>query len=551
MKYAPEPSFRERMGKFAKRHPAICGTTSLAVISIVVIALLTTAVVQTYGAFQGVYARVKVRQFDRNFTESQFLLNTASGSDEHLKRGLKLAAHELAELKAETGARPLSEGWPTRLTANEQKRLREQWIELTMLEARARVTVATRHGSEPERRREIEAAIARLEEVERSDPNLPSALFDEKARYHAALGMADLAAEHRRRAALRAPTTCHDLTLAATTLFAAGDLAAAEASLRRALQAEITSFWAWYVLGHCHFAQRRYLEAAGDFAACAAREPKFAWVHFNRGLALARAGRLTAAQDSYDQALSLAPEFAEARVNRALVELELDEPDRAFADLSAAIHLGRDDLIVFAALGETWARLGRRDESESYFASLLEKDQTNTVVRIARGITRIAVDPGGAEADFLEALAQDDRNAQAHYGMALLVRKADPRKALDHLDRALDSNAELIDAVQLRALVRARLGERAALDDVDRLIESPTPNRLYNAACAVAILSEKTANPRLLSHSLELLARALANGFPAAEAARDPDLKPLSASPRFAPLTRPLPQGRQPFPRAQ
>ena len=292
MKHAPEPSFRERMGKFAKRHPAICGTTSIAMISIVVIALLTTAVVQTYGAFQGVYARVKVRQFDRNFTEIQFLLNTASGSDEHLKRGLKLAAHELAELKAETGSRPLSEGWPTRLTANEQKRLREQWIELTMLEARARVTVATRHGSEPERRREIEAAIARLEEVERSDPNLPSALFDEKARYLAALGMADLAAEHRRRAALRAPTTCHDLTLAATTLFAAGDLAAAEASLRRALQAEITSFWAWYVLGHCHFAQRRYLEAAGDFAACAAREPKFAWVHFNRGLALARAGRL-------------------------------------------------------------------------------------------------------------------------------------------------------------------------------------------------------------------------------------------------------------------
>ena len=42
-------------------------------------------------ALQDVYARVKVRQFDRTFTEIQFLLNTASGSDEHLKRGLKLA----------------------------------------------------------------------------------------------------------------------------------------------------------------------------------------------------------------------------------------------------------------------------------------------------------------------------------------------------------------------------------------------------------------------------------------------------------------------------
>ena len=37
MKHCPEPSFRERMGKFARRHPALCGTTSLALISIVLI----------------------------------------------------------------------------------------------------------------------------------------------------------------------------------------------------------------------------------------------------------------------------------------------------------------------------------------------------------------------------------------------------------------------------------------------------------------------------------------------------------------------------------
>ena len=79
--------------------------------------------------------------------------------------------------------------------------------------------------------------------------------------------------------------------------------------------------------------------------------------------------------------------------------------------------------------------------------------------------------------------------------MALLMRGTDLRGALAHLDRALESNPNLIDAVQLRALVRARLGERAALDDVDRLVESATPHRLYNAACAVAILSE-TAGTR-------------------------------------------------------
>ena len=86
-----------------------------------------------------------------------------------------------------------------------------------------------------------------------------------------------------------------------TTLFAAGDLTGAEAALRQALVQDLSSFWTWYVLGHCHFGQRRYLEAAGDFAVCAARDSTFAWVHFNRGLALAKAGRLLDARDAYDR----------------------------------------------------------------------------------------------------------------------------------------------------------------------------------------------------------------------------------------------------------
>ncbi len=215
---------------------------------------------------------------------------------------------------------------------------------------------------------------------------------------------------------------------------------------------DVTSFWAWFILGHCHYAQGRFLEAAGDFAACAARAPNFAWVHFNRGLALSRAGRLKDAEDAYDRALVLDPNLAEAAVDRALVELELNHLERAQTDLARAIELGRDDVVVLAALAETWARLGRHDEAERYFARLLEGHQSGTVVRVARGITRIRTDPTGAEADFKAALEHDPRNAQALYGMALLARRTDVHKAIEHLDRALDANPNLIDAVQLRAL---------------------------------------------------------------------------------------------------
>ena len=189
---------------------------------------------------------------------------------------------------------------------------------------------------------------------------------------------------------------------------------------------------------------------------------------------------------------SSTPAFAEAVVDRALVELELNQLRAARDDLTRAIELGRDDLVVFAALGETWARLGRSREAERYFADAARQESRPTwSCASPAGSRRVRDHPQGATDDFLRALDQDPRNAQANYGMALVVRRADLAAALDHLDRALDTNPNLIDAVQLRALVRARLGERGALDDVDRLVQSATPHRLYNAACAVAILSEK------------------------------------------------------------
>jgi serine/threonine protein kinase/Tfp pilus assembly protein PilF len=533
MKHCPEPSIRERMGKFARRHPGLCGSTSIALVSIMLIGLLGGTVVLGYDKLQSLFARVRLRSFDRNYTEIQFLLSAAGISDERLKRGIELSRRTLRELGVEPEGPAHFGGWQQRLTAEEQERLREQIAELIVKGARAGVVTTTKRGSEADRRRAIERALASLKRAELFCRETPSAIFLERARYHAALGQADLATADRERAAAKVPTSCHDLTLLGEALLAGGDPSRAEGALRRALHRDATSFWAWFVLGHCHFAQRRFLEAAGAFSACCARGPTFAWAHFNRGLALANAGRLFDAQDAYDRALELDPNFTEALADRAVVELELDRPDRASADLIRAIELGRNDLFVFAALGDAWARTGRRRQAERYFARLLADNPNDVVVRIARGMTRIRTDPERARTDFARVLDQEPGQAHAHYGMARLIRATDPRGALAHLEKALESNPNLIDALQLRALIRARQSDRAALDDADRLVESPTPHRLYNAACAVAILSEVTRDPRLLSHASELLGRAVRAGCPPDEARYDPDLKILRDDPRF------------------
>ena len=221
----------------------------------------------------------------------------------------------------------------------------------------------------------------------------------------------------------------------------------------------------------------------------------------------------------------------------------MNQPERARDDFIAPSRSTRATCVVLAGLGEAWSRLGRPQESERYFAALLEKDPSDLAARVARGMTRVVRRPAGRGERFPSC--PERRRAKRRKPTTewrSCVRKADPKRALDHLDRSLDSDPNLIDAVQLRALVRARLGERGALDDVDRLVESATPNRLYNAACAVAILSEKTADPRLVSHALDLLTQALKAGIPAQEAAADPDLKSLHATRRWTDLMAGVPR---------
>ena len=550
MKHCPEPSLRERLEKWARRHPGLCGSTTIALAALVLLGLMTVSIMLVYDGMLDLAARMKLQAFDRGFIDSQFLLSVAGRNDEFLKKGTRTARKLLGQVgiadettagraggrRARDAGQKLPAQWLLRLEPEEARRLRRQIVELLILEARAGVIVSSHGGSEDDRRGALIRAISHLDQAERLDTALPSVLFAERARYHAALGDADLAARDRVRAAQIAPTQSRDLTMLGTSLLASGDTAGAEVALRAAIAQDVTSLWAWFAMGHCHFEQGRYLEAAGDFSACVACGPEYAWSHFNRALALARAGRLLDAKVSYDRALELDPDLVEARVDRALVELELDRTEEALADLRTAVAAGRREAGVLSALGETLARLGRRDEAEAMFRDLLTSHPDNVVARVARGMTRLDRDPPGARQDFTAALGKDPRNALAHYGMARLTRTSDPQGALKLLDAALESDPHLVDAVQLRALVRARLGDRAMLDDVDFLVKAPTAQRLYNAACALAVYAETARDPRPLERSIQLLELAFKAGFSTRIATADPDLKTIRSRPDFARL---------------
>lgn len=538
LKYAPEPSLREQASKFLRRHPQLRSSTSVALVALVLMVGIAAVLAGVRSRWQADAARLALRDFDADFTQCQLLLNTASDLDHdaenQLLRGLSRARETLDRFEIDRLGDHWAEGPTARhLDDTDRLLLAEQLAELLMLEARATV-LASRGGPEGIYALALRRAIGRLELAERIDPRPPSTLYAERASYAAALGLEDRAALDRERAAEMPPETARDYYLRGTAALAAGRPDRAEPQLDLAIGLDPRRFWSWFALGLCHFDQGRYAAASSDFAACTLLDPDSAWAHANRGLALALDGRVAEARRSYDRAVALDPDLVTARINRALASLELNEPRRAAADLEYAINRnGRRDAALLAAWGEALARSGRRDEAERRFSVALKDRPDDPSILVARGFVRVAEDPESARLDFERALGSSPRMARAHLGMAHVLRADDPRAALDHLDAALHAEPGLLDAVQLRALVRAKLGLRSCRADVDVLRRSPTPQRLYNASAALCLLSRTADEPGLLEDALSLLRRALDAGFPPDFARSDPDLEPLHGLPGY------------------
>jgi serine/threonine protein kinase/Tfp pilus assembly protein PilF len=547
--FAPEPSLRERARKWARRHPRACSSSSIALVAATLIVAVGGVVWFLAETLRNAGAQFQRSAFHDAFNECQLLLNTTSGPPEHLARGIARARAALATY--DVGRRPdwLQSDPLRRLAPRQRRALLEEMVEVALLLARAEVYQAEQSGSEPRRRRALEEALGWLDQAERFDPQPSPVLYTDRARYLAALGEASAAAQARAQAAAIPPRTARDYYLLGTSALARRRAEEAEPLLQKAVALDPRRFWAWFVLGLCHADQGRPLDAAGDFNACTALVPGFAWPYLNRGLALARAGRLAEARLCYDRALTLNPDFVEALVDRALTCLELGEAAQAAADLDQAAKLGHRAPALLAARAEAEARLGHRAEARRQFDALIAAAPQNPTFLVARGFFHLT-DPKSsshilAKADFRKALKLDPQNLRAHLGLAYLDRHTDPKAALHAVDQILDRDPDCADARELRALLRARLGDLDALGDIDRLLQAPTPHRLYNSACALSLLTRSHPDvPRLATRAVGFLQRALAAGYPPASLTTDPDLSPLRSLAEFRALLESNPSPR-------
>ncbi len=537
LKHAREPSLVERAAKWRRRHPSLMSTTTMAIVAILTVVLACSSSWFAARNARRTRASLNYLRFHEDFEKSQLLLNTVhDGSKDHLIRGLRLARSTMVPyLDVEGEFMPASPDFEN-LSATEQAALRSDLAELILLEVRARVALSEQSEPGANQRQVHEGGIQRLEQARAIDPQLPAAFYHDRARLLSALGREQDAARDRLRAGQMPLRSARDHYLLGTFLLAQHQPDGAEVSLSRAVALDPRQFWTWFALGICHSDQGRHSDAAADFGACTILVPQLAWPYLNRGLALSRSGRLTEAAAAYDHALELDDEFAEAWVDRGLALLELGHPEQALADLERAIALNVRAPAVLAAHAEALARVGRHADAEASFSEVIRSNPSDPTLVVARGFARLDKNQNGAADDFSRALELDPKCARAYLGKAHLFRTWNQRGALAQVDRALTLDPDCEDALQLRALIRARLDDPGAEADVQRVLRVPTPQRLYNAACAMSLLTLKKDRPRCTSLALIYLQRAKDAGVRLDGIAEDPDLAPLKHTPEFAKL---------------
>jgi len=91
--------------------------------------------------------------------------------------------------------------------------------------------------------------------------------------------------------------------------------------------------------GNCLYELKRYEAALASYEGAIAIRPDFAEAHSNRGNVLQALGQFDAALASYEKAISMKPDFAEAHSNKANVLRQLDQYDAALASYDRALAI--------------------------------------------------------------------------------------------------------------------------------------------------------------------------------------------------------------------
>ncbi len=493
LKFAPNVSSRERLRKWARRHPRLSSASTL---SIVAVALLGVVV----GAFLVRQRHVETLEAERARDDLHTAVSRAylaEGPDSEVRDVRAAVTTALAPFQA-SGADVAQSPLLRRLSDADRQAVRQD-----AAMGMAFTAVLTER-------------LARTE----ADATRRVALTTEaRAWGERAKQTADVGGE------------------SALEALHGGRLKEKAEQLRRQVRDGEPQFATWMTLGLVEGRLGRYTAAAEAFTAATGANPAVAWPYFHRGVVRIEARQYAAAEADFDHYLELRPDDPDGLFNRGLARLERKAARGAVADFDAAERLGLKPNRLYVLRARAKKLLGDTSGANADTETALGIEPTDPRGWAVRGEMKAATDPKGALADFDAALALDPDFLPALRDRASVLseRLKRPDDAVAALGRVLDLNPDAHDDRAGRAVLLARLGKKAeARADAEVASASDNPLTLYQAASAVLLAAESrehTARGLALLRTVLRTDPAWAKVMPT-----DPDLKGVHADKAFRDL---------------
>ena len=289
-------------------------------------------------------------------------------------------------------------------------------------------------------------------------------------------------------------------------------------------------------LGMLQHASGRHAEAVRSFERALALRPNKTDALVGLGDAYNALGRAGDAESMYRKAMQLRPDLSGATTKYAIFLYGQGRHEEAAAQFRRVTELLPDFSHGWANLGGTLQALGRFEEARAALQKSIDIKPTAAGWSNLGSVQYLLGDFDAARRSFERAtqLAPSDPVMWMNLGDA--HRAANAPAANDAYDRAIARSRDALQVNPNDARARARIalclaksGRGAeAQEEIRRALELDPTNAqvLYNAAVVATLRGNADS-------ALSWLERAIATGYPAAEAARDPELEPLRALPSF------------------
>jgi eukaryotic-like serine/threonine-protein kinase len=533
LRYAADRDPRERLRKWARRHPRLSSALSLGTAAAILVGFAVTATLYERDRRAGLEAREARAAFQSDTRKFQLSLTSLSDEDDRrrLDHALEAGRHALSRYPAPDGPEWATAKPVRHLPEADRGHLREEVGVALLMLAHATAKAHDRESAAEALRLNEQAAVCFPPE------SVPAAVWAQRADLLDRLGQHDDAAELRVRLA-EPPKSARDLYLTGWDHARRGKYAAAVPLLEQATRQDPQALWAWFLLGRCHDGLGHDAEAVACYGTCLALAPDAHEVWFNRGLAHLRRGAFAAGRADLDRAIELQPDVADAYFNRALARKELGDLRGAEDDCTKALQSGTAYTRVYFVRAQVRDRLGDRSGAAADRKEGLEREPTDESCWTARGCQKLGPDPAGALADFDKALDRNPtyRPALVNRAHVLAERLNRPADAVAMLDVAVRHYPEQPQLRAARAVYLARCGRRAdAHREAEEALQlSNAPATRYQVAGVYALTSKTNTEDR--AEALRLLAAALKRDYGFEFVDSDPELDPVRSLPEFKEL---------------